>query len=423
MKCGLDFGTSNSAVTVVQSTGEVMPVRLEGAHTTMPSAIFYDLEDNRVLFGRQAIQSMLAGCEGRLLRGLKTTLGTSLAEEGTLVGGRRHSFIEILTTFITHLKTQAEAQTQTKLTHVVIGRPVHFVDDNPEADHRAEQTLKQIAEHAGFTHVSFQYEPLAAALTYEHTLRQPQLALIADIGGGTSDFSVIRLAPDAARADNTGQDILANTGVRVGGADVDKSLSLHTVMPQLGLHTRIKDPFSGAPDTDIPRYIFSDLATWYKIPTLYTQKYRRFLENDILRYAEDARRFRRYIQIIKEETGHTLAGRVEQAKIDLSSSQAAQLPLGDLIDEADFDVCISRDDLVHAIQAEVTKIDHAVRLCIADAGVSPAEISAIFFTGGTTALPAVRAAVCQVCPAASIVDGDLFNSVAYGLGLDARQRF
>lgn len=214
MKCGIDFGTSNTTMAVRDRVGSRL-VPLEGERLTIPTALFFTEKNKSVLFGREAVKAYLEGQEGRFMRSLKRVLGTSLMETPILVNGTRTSFDTIIGRFISHIKHTAEEKLDAELTEVTLGRPVHFQDGNPDADKRAEDKLRQIAISAGFSDVSFQYEPIAAALAHEKNVAGEQLALVIDIGGGTSDFSVIRLSREYQPERNREQDILANTGVRV----------------------------------------------------------------------------------------------------------------------------------------------------------------------------------------------------------------
>ena len=231
--CGLDFGTSNTTLGLVTGQRPQL-VPLEGRHVTIPSAIFFP-PGQAPFVGRAAMAEYLEGTPGRLMRSLKSVLGSSLLEETTPVGRERIKFRDVIARYLAAVKTRAEAEAGRALDTVVHGRPVHFVDGDPEGDARAEDALREIATGIGFRHVSFQFEPIAAALDYEQQVRAEEIALIADIGGGTSDFSIVRLSPERhARPDRSG-DILANDGVRIGGTDFDRRLSLGTVMPLLGL--------------------------------------------------------------------------------------------------------------------------------------------------------------------------------------------
>ncbi|HYE48801.1 MAG TPA: Hsp70 family protein, partial [Azospirillaceae bacterium] len=208
--CGLDFGTSNSTIGIAAGNRlDLAP--LEDGQPTLPSAIFFDFEQATApRFGRAAMAAYVSGTEGRLMRSLKSVLGTGLIDEDTLLLTRRIGFREVIALVVRHLKAKAEAAAGRPIDAVVHGRPVHFVDGNPAADARAQAALEEIARGCGFRHVSFQYEPIAAALHYESQIAAEEVALIADIGGGTSDFSIVRLSPERARRAERADDILAN---------------------------------------------------------------------------------------------------------------------------------------------------------------------------------------------------------------------
>ena len=249
--CGIDFGTSNSTIAVVRD-GETALVPLEDGHTTLPSAIFYDADGAAAIYGRAAIEAYTSGESGRLMRSLKSILGSELIMDKTAVGGRYETFENILVGYIRHLKNKAEAFSGSKIDHAIMGRPVHFVDDDAAVDARAEAKLGEIAREAGFTRVAFQFEPIAAALSFEHTLEHDELVFISDIGGGTADFSVVEVGPKRrAKKDRSG-DILANDGIRVGGTNLDMRLSMAAVMPHLGSKSKTKT------GRDLPRWPFVD---------------------------------------------------------------------------------------------------------------------------------------------------------------------
>ena len=258
--CGLDFGTSNSAIGVMRN-GTAVLAPVEAGNTLMPSAVFFDYETKgRVLFGNEAIEAYVGRTEGRLMRALKSILGSPLIDEETSLGGRKVPLTHVVEILVRHLKDKAEAFSGQEITRVVHGRPVRFVDDDDTADARAQAVLETIARRAGFRDVAFVYEPIAAAHHYEQTIASEELALIADIGGGTSDFSIIRVGPQhRGRADRSG-DVLANAGVRVGGTDFDTALSLAAVMPLLGLGTQLVDK-----NLPMPNALYHQLAAWATI--------------------------------------------------------------------------------------------------------------------------------------------------------------
>lgn len=159
---GIDFGTSNS--TVGWWRPEVEPlIELEDGKITLPSVVFFNVEERRPVYGRQALGEYLEGYEGRLMRSLKSLLGSKLLKSETTVLGSALPFKDLLGLFIGQLKARGEAAAGQAFDAVVLGRPVFFVDDDPEADREAQDTLVQVANKLGFKEVSFQYEPIAAA--------------------------------------------------------------------------------------------------------------------------------------------------------------------------------------------------------------------------------------------------------------------
>lgn len=189
---GIDFGTSNSAMSVRQgNAGPARMIALEGAAHTLPTALFFNAEDHRTHFGRDAVAQYLEGTEGRLMRSLKSLLGSALLQDKTAVHDKLVSYQDIISMFLRMLAHKAQAELGGLPERVVMGRPVHFVDDDPQRDQQAEDALRQAALDAGFANVSFQFEPIAAALDYEQRISHESLVLVVDIGGGTSDFTEI----------------------------------------------------------------------------------------------------------------------------------------------------------------------------------------------------------------------------------------
>lgn len=408
--CGLDFGTSNSTLGVA---GRL--IALEGPAVTLPSAVFWDADGGPPRFGRAAMAAYLEGEEGRLLRGLKSTLGSGLVQERTRVGARSVSFREVLVRFIGQMKARAEAVLGNPLSQVVMGRPVHFVDDDPAADQAAQETLEGIAREVGFAEVAFQYEPIAAALDYETTVTAEEIVLIVDIGGGTSDFSVLRVAPGRAHLADRSGDILANDGIRLGGTDFDRQFSLAEVMPDLGY---LSATLGG--QGIMPRHYYLDLATWHRINTLYADRV--MADMKALRRQIDApERLDRMIRVLEGRHGHALAMEVEQAKIALSEGEASRLMLRPLTGGPN--PVVTRARLDAALAGTIDRVALRIGQVLAMAGTPPDRIATVFLTGGSSALPALRAAVAGAVPGARLARGDDLASVGTGLALDAHRRF
>ena len=412
--CGIDFGTSNSSVGVCDANGpSLLPIQ-RGA-TSVPTALFFSFDDNSTTFGHEALERYFVREPGRYLRAIKSVLGTKLFEETTQTRLRRYKFGEIIAAFLRFLRTTSGQSLGAPPTRVVLGRPAFFVDDDPAADATAERQLEAAARAAGFKEIAFQFEPIAAALDYEQSVNGEEIALVADIGGGTSDFSVVRVSPERARASDRRGDILGFTGVHIGGTDFDRQLGMARVMPALGLRSPLRRE-----GLDTPSWYFFDLATWHRIGFLYDQKVLTEVRA-VLREAQEPEKIERLLRVLEQRKGHELLAGVEAAKIELSSIDRATLNLDP--DIADMSVDITRADLDAAVADSLKRIRARIDDVLRLAGLTPEAVSAVFLTGGATRMPSVRKTIAAAVPAARLIAGDAFGSVATGLALDAAKRF
>lgn len=411
--CGVDFGTSNSTVGLVRP-GRPTLLALEDGKPTLPSVVFFNADEEEVKYGRAALADYLAGYEGRLMRSLKSLLGTSLIDGQTEVGGRALPFRMLLSHFIGEVKRRGEQAAGHQFNSVVMGRPVFFIDDSSEADQLAEDTLADVARSVGFRHVAFQYEPIAAAFDYESRIEREELVLIADIGGGTSDFSLVRLGPDRAGRAERRDDILATGGVHIGGTDFDKYLSLASVMPLLGYGSRMNN------DSEIPSGYYFNLATWHTINQAYTKKTWTQLA-DVVRDAREPEKVGRLQRLIDERAGHWLALKVEEGKIALSASTSASIELERLSPPET--LALRRHEFDAAAAHLLDSVDRTVLKLLRDAGVAASDVDTVFFTGGSSGVIALRARIGALLPAARKVEGDLFGSIGAGLAIDAARKF
>ncbi|MDI1341787.1 Hsp70 family protein [Polaromonas sp.] len=413
--CGIDFGTSNSTAGCGGAgPGQVALLPLEDGKATLPSVVFFHAEDGHISYGRAALADYLAGDEGRLMRSLKSLLGTSLIDEQTEVAGRALPFRALLAQFIGELKRRAEHAAGRDFTRAVLGRPVFFVDGDAAADRQAENTLAGIARGVGLRDIAFQYEPIAAAFAYESQITREELVLVVDIGGGTSDFALVRLAPERAGRADRRDDILASSGVHLGGTDFDKVLSLASVMPMLGLGSRLKNGLQ------MPSSIYFNLATWHTINFAYTRQAGAQI-GELHREAQEKGKLARLQRLVSERAGHWLAMQVEEAKIALSDAPRTSMDLGRIapgdtlvLQRADFDSAIG--DLVDTVTRSVAGL-------LRDAGVAAGAVDTVFFTGGSSSVPLLRARIAALLPQARRVEGDLSGSIGTGLALDALRKF
>ena len=412
--CGIDFGTSNSTCGMV-CDGAPRLLALDDGKTTLPSVLFYDFEAESIHFGRAALDEYVVGTEGRLLRSLKSVLGTALMDAETEIQHRRIGFRQILATFLAELKRRAELAAGEPLRQVVLGRPVQFVDDDSAADKRAEQTLAEIAASVGFSELAFLPEPIAAAFDYEQQVVAEELVLIVDIGGGTSDFSLIRLAPGRQHAHDRRSDILANAGIHIGGTDFDRLLSLREVMPMLGMGGQMRNK-----PIEVPASYYHLLSTWHTINFLYERKLRGELDA-VWADAADRAAFGRLLHVVDERSGHRLAMAVESAKIDCCVDGRGLLVL-DMV-ETGLEKTLLLAQFETAVEEAIGRIAATVAGLCADAGVKPDHIATLFVTGGASGVPQLMQAIRAQVPNARLVEGDRFGSVGTGLALAAQRLF
>lgn len=411
--CGIDFGTSNSTVGWLRPGMESL-IALEDDKITLPSVVFFNFEERRPVYGRLALHEYLEGYEGRLMRSLKSLLGSKLLKSETAVLGSALPFKDILGFFIGELKNRAEAVAERSFEEVVLGRPVFFVDDDEKADQEAEDTLVAVAKKLGFKDISFQYEPIAAAFDYESTIRREELVLIVDIGGGTSDFSLIRLAPERHMLAERHEDILATGGVHIGGTDFDKQLSLSGVMPLFGYGSRMKN------QAYMPTSHHLNLVTWHTINAVYSQQAQTALRN--MRYdALDTPGFDRFFKLIEQRAGHWLAMQIEQTKIELTEVERRTVLLDRI--ESGLSVELDRAGFDESIASLLERISGSVMQLLSDANVSTEHIDTVFFTGGSSGIPALRQSINVLLPNARHAEGNTFGSIGSGLAIEAKKRY
>jgi hypothetical chaperone protein len=404
---GIDFGTSNSAVSFAGSDGMARLVPLEGDATALPTAVFFNAEDHGTYYGREAIALYLAGVEGRLMRSLKSLLGSSLLDEETAVGAGTLSFRAIITRFLRELRGRAARHLGQEPRRAVLGRPVHFVDDDPARDRRAQEALAQAAADAGFEQVSFELEPIAAALDYERRIRQEARVLVVDIGGGTSDFTVVRLGPQRLARTDRREDILATSGVHIGGTDYDRALNLRRVMPLLGFR------HVGPSGREVPSPTFVDLASWHLIHRMYTPKVLREVRELRVNYS-DIRLHERLLAVLEQRLGHLIASGVEQAKIRASmAGEAAAIDLSTV--EAGLEASFGPAEMAQDLAPLLEQVVDCAAACVQDAGLAAGGLDAIYLTGGSSALRPFQQLLRERFPGTELVEGDLFGGVASGL--------
>ncbi len=445
---GLDFGTTNSAIAVAEEQRVVLtqfplqPAALGAPAQSLPAAttptfrsvLYFDPDeigpDRRPLSvaGPAAIEQYLAADgQGRLLQSLKSYLASHLFKS-TGVYGRTYTLEALIGLIARDLRRGALAQFGTLPERVVVGRPVRFAgaqkDDAEDAEGPAGSAaaedayplsrLRQALQLGGFAHIEFEYEPVAAAYHYEGRLTRDELVLIADFGGGTSDFCLMRVGPGVRARGRQRQDMLGTEGVALAGDAFDSKIVRHLVAPLLGRGTHYRTQGKRMP---VPPWLYSRLERWHHLSFLKTRETMQLL-GDILRGAEAPERIAAFIHLIENDLGYRLYQVVERAKVELSQHEQSRLTFRDgplVLDEQVSRACFER-----WIAPELAAITQAVERLLASTAVAPEQIDAVFVTGGSSLVPAVRQIFAARFGAERLRSGGELTSVASGLALRAQ---
>lgn len=402
---GIDFGTSNSAAGIcVDGKPQIIP--LEAEAQTLPTAVFFDFDSQKMLIGAAAVAAMLDGQEGRFMRGLKSLLGTGLMRERRMLLGERLDFIDIVARFLRDVKDRAEAATGQRFDRALSGRPVRFHSDNDRRNAQALVDLTEAYERAGFAEVTFLNEPEAAAIANRGALRPGDLGLVVDIGGGTSDFTLFR------QKGETETDVLSSYGVRIGGTDFDRRLSIKRVMPLLGMGTDIRHAFGDDVHT-APNAIFNDLATWAKIQFLYTRE-TLSAAKELEKYAVEPQRLGRLVKVLEEELGHDLAFAVEAGKIAANEPGADDPAIAADVLRPGARLPLPADWMARKLGGLADEVGEAA---LAAAGDQARAVNKLVFVGGSSLMRVVEGALRQRFPGAEVHHGAALTAIVDGLAL------
>ncbi len=404
--CGIDFGTTNSTIGVVMQNQPKM-IQMEGNKIAIPSALFFEDKKNFPIFGQEAINRYIMGDDGRFIRSIKRILGTDLMEKFTTINGKGRRFDELIFLFLTHLKNKAETVTSIPLTSAVIGRPVHFQTDDPKADEAAENKLRQIAEKVGFKNIIFQYEPIAAAFSHERYIQDEKLALVVDLGGGTSDFTIIRLGLPYSHKTDRKDDILATSGVRIGGNDFDRALSLKSFMPEFG-----KGSMYGDKNLPCPVYLFTELSEWSKINFVYTAHNKEVVQN-VLYEAHEPKKIERLADLLEFQEAHRLLQVVEDTKIELTNQNTVRPFFNAFTETVYFNA--DKQSFEDVIKNDVEKIEKSMKECLQSACLKSDDIDLVILTGGSCEIPYIIQTFKKLFPNAAFSEKEKLLSVGYGL--------
>lgn len=411
--CGIDFGTTNSAIGLCSEQNLPRMVPVEKENILIPSALFFH-EDGRFFMGREAVDMYINREEGRFMRSLKRILGTDLMNFYTSICGKGVSFEQIIARFLSEMKDRTEKLIRERLKFAVMGRPVHFQNDHSQ-DKPAEEKLLKIAYDIGFEEVVFYYEPIAAAFAHEISMEQEQLACVVDLGGGTSDFTVIKIGGGLRLKKDRKDDILSTGGIRTGGNDFDRSLSLNAFMPSFG-----KGTYYGKQGLPIPSFLFSELSEWSMINRCYTVQNKELLMR-IINEAENPEKLERLLLLLEEETGHLLLKTVEDGKIGLSQNEQITTLFKGIKEPLTFD--LQRSEFEKCAKEHIVRLHRCLDDVISEANIDKSDIKIVILTGGTSQIPMVQNWIRGCFPEAVFSENEKMESVGLGLTYAARDCF
>ena len=425
---GIDFGTTNSSMALATPDGEVQlasfPTSSENT-VSFRSVLYFEQVKEKTgaprvhhFTGPSAIEHYLeAEKKGRLIQSLKSWL-PSTTFTGTSIFGRHYTLERLVAQMLSDLRESAESLFGTPIRHALVGRPVRFVGAETAADDAfAVSRLRSAFTHAGFESVDFELEPVAAAYSYESTLDRDELILIGDFGGGTSDFSLLRVGPTIQRRGRSAEDILGNSGVPLAGDAFDARIVRKLVSPALGSDSHARSLNKTLPA--VPAWIYSNLERWHYLSFLRTRDVMEILRSARLR-ALEPEKIQALIDLIEEDLGYQLHQAVQRVKFALSHADAAEFRFSD--GSMNLRIPVTRADFEFWIAEDLKAIEDAIDSLLKTAGIDPGLVDRIFLTGGTSFVPAVRRIFSRRFGDDRIRTGNEFTSVAQGLALAAGSR-
>lgn len=418
---GLDFGTTNSALALATSNGAIQLAQFSG-ETTFRSILYFDEHDGartsklRVVAGPEAIHSYLAAkTPGRLIQSMKSYLASRLFNQ-TQILGETYALEELIGILLRYLRRSAEEQFGALGSTLVVGRPVHFSGTKDETDDEfAVKRLRAAFSNAGFESVHFLPEPVAAAYKYQQRLDHDELVLIADFGGGTSDFSLVRLTAKASSAGKAQSSVVGTDGVGIAGDTFDSKLVRNLVAPMLGLGSRYKSQFGKI--LPVPNWLYEHLERWHYLSFLKTRKNMEILRK-IRFQAVEPQLIDALIDLVDHDLGYRLYQSIERSKCALSSEAQTEFRFAEVA--AVIDKAVTRSEFESWIEPEVLQINRCIDRLLAQCNVAPKDVDAIFMTGGSSFVPAIRKLFEQKFGTETpIRAGQEFTSVAEGLAIHA----
>ena len=409
---GIDFGTTNSVLSIFdRSTKQIVET------ISVPSILYFPInqsseDDLNYLIGEKAIESYLVeNMKGRFMKSIKQILPVS-SFVNTRIGNNLYSASDLVSFILIDLKKAADKIIGYTCETAIIGRPVFFDDLNKGKDDLAQKRLLEAAEIAGFTSIRFQFEPISAAFAYEKTIEKKERVLVADLGGGTTDFTLIELDPTKSTSTNRREDILATGGIYIGGDNFDSSFMWEKGTPYFGRGIQ----YESMPGkmVDLPTSFFQNICSWKEMNFFNGQKVKNSL-NQYFVYTKRNPIFKNLITLIDNNLGFSVFKEIEKVKIQLTENELSNFEFSKL--DIKIKEEISKEIYAEIIQDDVSSIERYLNKFLKSNAIDSSQIDSLFLTGGTSLVPSVKQIFEQKFPTTPIHSGDNFISVANGLAL------
>jgi hypothetical chaperone protein len=424
---GIDFGTTNSSIAIATSSVHTELVSFPAATepdeiTPSYRSVLYMAQQKEAgkthlhsWTGPAAIEQYLASDEkGRFIQSLKSHL-SSRSLTGTAVFGRHYELETLIARILGDLRQQAERYLGGTVANVMVGRPVRFVGAENDADDAfALDRLRQAFHTAGYERVDFELEPIAAAYAYGSTLDHDELILIGDFGGGTSDFSLIKVGPGVRSRGRRPGDLLGSVGLGLAGDAFDAKIVRKLVSPALGADSFARSGKKTLPA--VPAWIYANLERWHYLSFLRARNVTEILKSAYAR-ALEPEKIEALMNLIEEDLGYQLHQAVQRVKVELSGSESAEFRFRD--GSMALDIAVTRTQFEGWIADELLALETCIASLFESSGVDPRDVDRVFLTGGTSFVPAVRRIFERRFGAERVRTGEAFTSVARGLALRA----
>lgn len=416
LSIGIDFGTSNTVVAIADPEGRVEALTFDHRGSTLKVYVtalcFWDERHGNGLRthvegGPWAIDQFLEGLSAhRFIQSFKTFAASQSFQE-TRIFRERYRFEDLLSVFLRTLIRHGGERMNFSARNVVIGRPVQFAGSHPD-DALAMARYRAAFGKLGADHANYVYEPVGAAFFYARQLDHDATVLVADFGGGTSDFSVMRFSRSGGvlRAEPLG-----HSGIGIAGDAFDYRIVDHVVSPKLGKGGSYR---SMDKVLSIPNHYYANFARWNQLAMMKGSGDLKELR-ELARSALDPGPLEKFIDIVEYDLGFALYRAVSAAKVALSAAEEAEFRFQG--EGVDIHAAITRRDFESWITGDVVRIAGAVDQALANAGVGAGEIEKVFLTGGTSFVPAIRRLFTERFGESRLTSADQFESIAYGLAL------